>query len=100
MIIIYILTHKAGVTEQRRGVWSVSCNESDKIELASGHACRVVKCCGCGGVRVIAKGMSLDLNAKAFMSIAWTFEQAALKLVKDQSDLDLGMADRNAKHLH
>ena len=78
----------------------MNCTDSEKIELAAGHACRVVKCSGCGGVRVISKGMSLDLNAKAFMSIAWTFEQAAMKLVKEQADAGIELIDLNTKQLH
>ncbi len=44
--------------------------------------------------------MSLDLNPKAFLSIAWTFEQDAMKLVNEQADLELNVPASRSKQVH
>ena len=70
----------------------MSCEDKCKtIVLAKNANCRVDGC-SCGVIRLTYGGLSLRLTADSFLQLAWTTEEAALRLVdtfEDRSKLNL-----------
>ena len=60
----------------------MSCKQCETVLLAEGTSCKVHGCT-CGVVQFTSGGMTIRLTAEAFLKIAWTVEQAALKLVEE-----------------
>ena len=64
-------------------MFAVSCKKCQTLLLAEGANCSVHGCT-CGVVQFTSGGMTVRLAADAFLDIAWTVEQAAMKLVGDE----------------
>ena len=62
----------------------MSCSKCQTVLLAEGPNCRVHGCT-CGVVQLTSGGMTVRLSADAFLKIAWTVEQAAMKLVGEDA---------------
>ncbi len=60
----------------------MACNRCETVLLSEGPTCKVHGCT-CGVVQVTSGGMTIRLTAEAFLKIAWTIEEAALKLVEE-----------------